>query len=88
MPESINVPHPAPAVVSTTFPQEIEVTLVLKLTVEDQDERDEWLEPGTFVIKPDALADVFDIFDINYSPINSINNFTKAQLQAILQART
>jgi hypothetical protein len=69
------------------FPQEIEITLILKLTVETQEERNNWLEPETKVIQIDALADIKDILECDGLNINTINGFTGEQLQNILNNR-
>ena len=87
MAEVTTVPHPTPPPISTTFPQEIEVSLVLKVAVADQEERDSWLEAGTNVIAIDALADVFDIFVDNDISLVSVNNLTQQQIKLALQAR-
>jgi hypothetical protein len=85
--QTINVPHPTPTPVSTAFPQEIEVTLILKLTVDSQEARDIWLESGTNVIQIDALADIFDIFSNEGINLNSLNSLTLPQIQNALNKR-
>jgi hypothetical protein len=85
--QTINVPHPTPTPVSTVFPQEIEVTLILKLTVGSQEKRDDWLEPGTNVIQIYALADVFDILGNDGVILNSLNGLTLSQIQNALNTR-
>lgn len=85
MPDTTNL-TPTPAV-STVFPQEIEVTLTLKLTMINQLERDYWLEPSTTNVTLDAVADIFDILgDSNVAP-KSINGYTYSQLQQAMAER-
>jgi hypothetical protein len=72
---------------ASTFPQEIEVTFTLKLTVNGQLERDFWFEPGTTDVTLDAIADTFDMLSDGISPVNSINGYTYAQLQQAMSER-
>jgi hypothetical protein len=66
----------------STFPQEIKVTFTLKLIVNDQADRDYWLEPGTSTTALDAVADFTDVINDNYSAeLVSMNGLTYAQIQ-------
>jgi hypothetical protein len=85
MPETID-PTPTPAV-STVFPQQIEVTFTLKLTVNEQLERDFWFEPGTTNVTLDAAADIFDILSDYYPILESVNNLTHEQIQQVMSER-
>ncbi len=69
-----------------SFPQEIEVTITLKVRVQDQEARDYWLNPETGAVSIDTLADVLDYYDWNDENMVSINNFTRIQLQQILNS--
>lgn len=68
------------------FPQEIEVTLVLRVCVNDQEARDYWLNPNTGSASIATLADVRDMFSFDGmdESIITINNLTKEQVQQIL----
>jgi hypothetical protein len=68
------------------FPQEIEVTLTLKVRVTDQESRDYWLNPQTGEPSIGMIADVNDaLFSWNEeNNMVSINNLTEAQIQQIL----
>lgn len=64
------------------FPQEIEVAFTLKLTVDDQSERDYWLVSGTTNVTLDAIADLMDVVgDNNSMLLKSVNGLTYAQIQ-------
>jgi hypothetical protein len=70
------------------FPQEIEVTFVLKLTVEDQTERDYWLETGTTNVTLDAAADIMDMLCDNCAAgLESVNGLTYTQIHQALAKR-
>jgi hypothetical protein len=72
----------------STFPQEIKVTFTLKLIVNDQADRDYWLEPGTSTTALDAVADVVDMIGENCSSdIKSMNGLTYAQIQQAFAER-
>jgi hypothetical protein len=71
-----------------TFPQEIEVTFILKLTVEDQTEHDYWLETGTINATLNAVADMSDMLSDSCAyPVDAVNNLTHEQIQQALAKR-
>ena len=70
-----------------TFPQQIEVTFTLKLIVNEQPERDFWLEPGTTNVTLYSVADIFDILSDCYPTLESVNNFTYWQIQQAMSER-
>ena len=80
-------PQPTTVVEPTTFPQQIEVTFTLKLTVNEQLERDFWFEPGTTNVTLDAVADIFDILSDYYSTLESVDNLTPEQIQQAMSKR-
>ncbi len=86
---TVTVAEPQAVTVSpdSTFPQEIEVTFTLKLVVDDQAERDFWLEAGTTNVTLDAVVDIFYMLSDTISPVNSVNGLTRAQLRQIMAER-
>ena len=66
------------------FPQQINVTFSLQVNVEDQSERNQWLDPVTGAVTIDAVADLGDILSENDCYPVSINNLTPAQIQKLL----
>lgn len=74
-----------PVAPSTTYPQEITVTLKLKLSVNDPDERDSYLtDSGTS--RTGFLADVIDSFmPYDSEKLLTANDLTGAELQTAMQ---
>ena len=74
---------------STIFPQEITVSLSLKVKVQDQEARDYFLNSETNAAAVSFIADVFDMMAFTNNPdgdnILTINNLTQTQVQQILQ---
>jgi hypothetical protein len=69
------------------MPKEIEVTLRLKLKVEDQEEADYYLDAATNEPAVSFIADVFDEFEDSFTaPLVSVNGRTKDQIAQALQA--
>jgi hypothetical protein len=68
-----------------TFPQEIEVTLKLKFIVTDQEARDYYVNPVTNTVNLAFIADIFDVFNENFSEYpNTINKLTPEEVKKIL----
>jgi hypothetical protein len=72
----------------STFPRQIEVTFILRLTVDDQFDRDYWLETGTDKVTLDAIADVTDILLDNLNPaLETVNGLTYEQIKQAMADR-
>jgi hypothetical protein len=79
--------QPVTASPNPTFPQQIEVTFTLKLTVDSQAERDCWLEAGTTNATLDAAADIMDML-CDWAPaLESVNGLTYTQIQQAFAKR-
>ena len=74
---------------ATSFPQEIEVTLKLRLKVEDQEDRDYWIDPQTGELSVSCIADMFE--DVNgggeVEVLISVNGITHPQMRALLNSK-
>jgi len=80
--------QPVTASPNPTFPQQIEVTLTLKLNVDNEAQRNYWLEKGTTNVTLDAVADVMDMFCDNFGvSLESVNGLTNTQIQQAFAKR-
>jgi hypothetical protein len=69
-----------------TFPQDIEVPLVLKFQVSNSEQKEYFLHPETKAVDIQFIADLFDVMQDNFynSPIQ-INNLTCEQIRVIFR---
>ena len=80
--------QPVTASPNPTFPQQIEVTFTFKLNVDDEAQRNYWLEEGTTNVTLDAVADVMDMFCDNFGvSLESVNGLTNTQIQQAFAKR-
>jgi hypothetical protein len=80
--------QPVTASPNPTFPQQIEVTFTLKLNVDNEAQRNYWLEEGTTNVTLDAVADVIDMFCDNFGvSLESVNGLTNTQIQQAFTKR-
>ena len=70
------------------MPQEIEVTLKLKIKVEEADDASYYLDATTNEATPSFIADFFDEFEDSYaaSSLLTVNDKTREQVAEALQA--
>jgi len=72
-----------------TFPQVIRVPIVLEITVNNQEERDYYLDAHTGALPVGVIADMLDTFEverIGSETLLTVNNMTHSQAQAALKA--
>jgi hypothetical protein len=80
--------QPVTASPNPTFPRQIEVTFTLKLNVDNEAQRNYWLEEGTTNVTLDAVADVMDMFCDNFGvSLESVNGLTNTQIQQAFAKR-
>jgi hypothetical protein len=82
----MSMPEPLSSQQSTVFPQEITVSLSLKVKVEDQEARDYFINSETNAAAVSFIADVFDMLGFGHEDVLTINNLTQTQVQHILQS--
>ncbi len=88
MADAVVESQPVTASPNPTFPQQIEVTFTFKLTMDDQVQRNYWLEEGTTNVTLDAVADVMDMFCDNFGvSLESVNGLTNTQIQQAFAKR-
>jgi hypothetical protein len=88
MTDAVLEPQAVTASPDATFPQQVEVTITLKLTIDDQAERDYWLEPSTSTATLDVVADVMDILSDSCGYyVDAVNNLTHEQILQALAKR-
>ena len=87
---STTIPNiPAHSQPVTVFPQEIEVTITFKLSVNNQEERNYYLNPETSQPTAGFLSDMAENIEILVvtETLLTINNLTPDQLLTVLQAQ-
>ena len=71
-----------------TFPQELTLSLTVKLSVADAEEKNLYIEKETGAVALTTLADLFDILADCGWCVTSINNLTHAQIRAAFASHT
>ena len=68
------------APVVETYPQQIEVSVVFKVLVDDREQKSYFLDPVTKTAAPPFITDLYDILDTVVCDIVTINDLTLEQV--------
>ena len=68
-----------------SYPEEIELTLKLRIKVSNEEDKNYYLVPETGAATYDVIADIFDM--IQSDNLLAVDNVTLPELREIVQAR-